>query len=169
VISFVWSLSEPLPAGTGGSENYTVGQVRGIEPPRYRGTGRHDRSGDNRRPRRIYRCTVPGVGAPRQPRDVEGTRSRSSTKPRASTQQLSFQILHDPLPIRARYRALSVDGAKDRQLIATSRYSAALWAEFLDVDLANIHAVHPFAEPASASSRARTLRPVMCGSAMRGI
>src|SRR5690606_17314816 len=28
VISFVWSPGIPLPAGTGGSENYTVGQVR---------------------------------------------------------------------------------------------------------------------------------------------
>ena len=28
MISFVWSPGEPLPAGTGGSENYTVGQVR---------------------------------------------------------------------------------------------------------------------------------------------
>src|SRR3984957_18857435 len=27
-ISFIWSPGNPLPAGTGGSENYTVGQVR---------------------------------------------------------------------------------------------------------------------------------------------
>src|ERR1700722_11708188 len=28
LISFIWSPGNPLPAGTGGSENYTVGQVR---------------------------------------------------------------------------------------------------------------------------------------------
>ena len=28
VISFVWSPGDVLPAGTGGSENYTTGQVR---------------------------------------------------------------------------------------------------------------------------------------------
>ena len=28
MISFIWSPGNPLPAGTGGSENYTVGQVR---------------------------------------------------------------------------------------------------------------------------------------------
>src|SRR5712664_4143962 len=28
LISFIWSPGNPLPAGTGGSENYTIGQVR---------------------------------------------------------------------------------------------------------------------------------------------
>ena len=28
LISFIWSPGNPLPAGTGGSENYTVSQVR---------------------------------------------------------------------------------------------------------------------------------------------
>ena len=31
MISFIWSPGSPLPAGTGGSENYTVGQVRELK------------------------------------------------------------------------------------------------------------------------------------------
>src|ERR1022692_2320393 len=31
LISFIWSPGNPLPAGTGGSENYTVGQVRELQ------------------------------------------------------------------------------------------------------------------------------------------
>src|SRR3977135_2980107 len=31
LISFIWSPGNPLPAGTGGSENYTVGQVRELK------------------------------------------------------------------------------------------------------------------------------------------
>ena len=31
MISFIWSPGNALPAGTGGSENYTVGQVRELK------------------------------------------------------------------------------------------------------------------------------------------
>lgn len=31
MISFIWSPGNPLPAGTGGSENYTIGQVRELK------------------------------------------------------------------------------------------------------------------------------------------
>ncbi len=33
MISFIWPPGNPLPAGTGGSENYTVGQVRQLKRP----------------------------------------------------------------------------------------------------------------------------------------
>ena len=39
------------------------------------------------------------------------------------------------------------DSTRDRILIATSTFAASLWASFLDVDVATVHVVHPFAEP----------------------
>ena len=58
-----------------------------------------------------------------------------------------------------------MDSTRDRILIATSRYAAGLWASFLDVDVATVHVVHPFAEPvfgieprpASTTGRRRVL------------
>jgi glycosyltransferase involved in cell wall biosynthesis len=64
-----------------------------------------------------------------------------------ATRQPSFQILHNPPPIREHERAFASDGTRDRVLIATSRYAARLWATYLDIDLATIHVVYPFAEP----------------------
>lgn len=63
------------------------------------------------------------------------------------TRNPSFQILHNPPPIRAKARAAAVDGARDRVLIATSRYSATIWSDFLRIDRASVHVVYPFAEP----------------------
>jgi glycosyltransferase involved in cell wall biosynthesis len=67
------------------------------------------------------------------------------------TKQPAFLILHNPPPIREHHRAFAVEGTKDRALIATSRYAAALWARYLDVDVATINVVYPFAEPCFAT------------------
>ena len=63
------------------------------------------------------------------------------------TRHPAFLILHNPPPIRERYRAFAVEGTRELTLIATSRYAAALWAVYLDVDVATISVVYPFAEP----------------------
>ena len=46
-------------------------------------------------------------------------------------------------------------------LIATSRYAATLWSDFLDVDRASVHVVYPFAEPAFAEVSRRASRAGM--------
>jgi D-inositol-3-phosphate glycosyltransferase len=147
VISFVWSPGERLPAGTGGSENYTVGQVRelnrrgidarvvtiGLGP----GDGRDEFSD-------IPFHSVPhldDVG------ELDDTVVFVSEAPHVTTRRPAYQILHVPPPLRARQRAQVAEAARDRILIATSRYAADMWASFLDVDLATVHVVHPFAEP----------------------
>lgn len=147
MISFVWSLSEPLPAGTGGSENYTVGQIREL----------------NRRGIDAQVVTV-GLGTadgrdgfsdiPFHSLDsfddiemLDGTVVFVNHAPALQTREPAFQILHNPPPHRLRDRAEAIEGTQDRQLIATSRFAARLWSEFLDVDRATIHVVYPFAEP----------------------
>src|ERR1039458_6367259 len=67
------------------------------------------------------------------------------------TRYPAFLILHNPPPIREQHKAFAVEGTRDRTLIATSRYAAALWAGYLDVDVSTISVVYPFAEPCFAT------------------
>lgn len=148
VISFVWSPGERLPAGTGGSENYTIGQVRelvrrGVAAQVVTiGVGLDD-----------GRAGFPGVpfrsvAHLTDVADLDGAVVFVSEAPPLAMRRPAYQILHVPPPLRAAQRAEVRVATRDRVLIATSRYGADLWASFLDVDLSTIHVVHPFAEPA---------------------
>jgi D-inositol-3-phosphate glycosyltransferase len=150
LISFIWSPGNPLPAGTGGSENYTVGQVREL----------------NRRGMRAQVVTVGlGLGDGRdeftdvpfrslatlaEVSALEGVVVFVNEPHLVTTRQPAYLILHNPPPIRDKYKAFAVEGTKDRTVIATSRYAAALWADYLDIDVATIAVVYPFAEPGFA-------------------
>jgi glycosyltransferase involved in cell wall biosynthesis len=146
VISFVWSPGERLPAGTGGSENFPVGHVRAL-----------NRRGIDARVVTVGLGTADGRAefddvpfhAVAALEDVEGlddTLVFVSEAPRTTTVHPAYQVLHVPPPLRDHAHASLVAGTRDRTLIATSRYAAALWASFLDVDLDTIHVVYPFAE-----------------------
>ena len=148
VISFVWSPGQRLPAGTGGSENYTVGQVRELNR---RGIGaRVVTIGLGTADGRAEFSDIP-FHSVRHLDDVgrlDDTVVFVSEAPHITTRRPAYQILHVPPPLRAHQRAAVVDATRDRILIATSKYAADLWASFLDVDVATVHVVHPFAEPA---------------------
>jgi D-inositol-3-phosphate glycosyltransferase len=147
VISFVWSPGERLPAGTGGSENYTVGHVRelnrrGIEARVVTiGLGTDDG--------RDEFVDIPFLSMPHlvDVGNLDDTIVFVSEAPFVTTRHPAYQILHVPPPLRVARRAETVDATRDRILIATSRFAAGLWASFLDVDVATVHVVHPFAEP----------------------
>jgi D-inositol-3-phosphate glycosyltransferase len=159
VISFIWSPGSVLPAGTGGSENYTAGQVREL----------------NRRgvPAQVVTVGLGAADGRDQFTDVPFTSvahlSEVSRLPgtvvfvndieSVPTQNPSFQILHNPPPIREKYRTSAIESVRDRVLIVTSRYAATLWADFLDVNLASIHVVYPFAEPPFAA-QVRPAKPI---------
>jgi D-inositol-3-phosphate glycosyltransferase len=151
LISFIWSPGNPLPAGTGGSENYTVGQVRELTrrgvPAQVvtvgLGTadGRHGFTG------------VPflSLATLAQISDLDGTVVFVNEAHAVATRNPAFVVLHNPPPIRERGRAFAVEGTRERALIATSRYAAALWSAYLDVDAKTISVVYPFAEPGFAA------------------
>jgi glycosyltransferase involved in cell wall biosynthesis len=151
VISFIWSPGNPLPAGTGGSENYTVGQVReltrrGIPAQVVTvGLGAHDGRDDFAGVPFRSLSRLADVG------DLDGTVVFVNEPHTVSTRHPAFLILHNPPPIRARHKAFAVEGTRTRALIATSRYAAALWSDYLDVDVATINVVYPFAEPCFAT------------------
>jgi D-inositol-3-phosphate glycosyltransferase len=148
VISFVWSPGERLPAGTGGSENYTVGHVRELNR---RGiSARVVTVGLGRADGRAEFSDIPFHSVPHLA-DVgrlDDTIVFVTHAPHIATRRPAYQILHVPPPLRTHQRAVVVKATRDRILIATSKYAAGLWAQFLDVDVATVHVVHPFAEPA---------------------
>jgi D-inositol-3-phosphate glycosyltransferase len=151
LISFIWSPGNPLPAGTGGSENYTVGQVReltrrGIPAQVVTvGLGTSDgRDGFTGIPF-LSLPTLAGIS------ELDGTVVFVNEPHAVPTRHPAFLILHNPPPIRERQRAFAIEGTRERALIATSRYAAALWSGYLDVDIATISVVYPFAEPSFAA------------------
>jgi D-inositol-3-phosphate glycosyltransferase len=151
LISFIWSPGNPLPAGTGGSENYTAGQVReltrrGIAAQVVTvGLGASDGRDDF--------ADVPFLSLPTlaEVSELDSTVIFVNEPHTVPTRRPAFLILHNPPPIRQRKRAFAVEGTKERALIATSRYAAALWSRYLDVDVATINVVYPFAEPSFAA------------------
>jgi D-inositol-3-phosphate glycosyltransferase len=151
LISFIWSPGNPLPAGTGGSENYTVGQVRELTrrglPAQVVtvGVGISDGRDDF--------ADIPFLSLPTLAKvsELDGTVIFVNEAHTVPTRRPAFLILHNPPPIRERHRAFAVDGTRELTLIATSRYAAALWSSYLDVDVATISVVYPFAEPGFAA------------------
>lgn len=155
----MWAPGEPLPAGTGGSENYTVGQVRELHRRGIAaqvvttGLGVHD-----------GRDGFPGVpfhsiARPADVGEIDGTLVFVTEFPAVPTRRVTFQMLHVPPPAGDRQRGAMRAQTRDRHPVATSRFAARLWADFLDVDLATIDVVHPFAETVFAVVP-RTPRPL---------
>ncbi|WP_436500133.1 glycosyltransferase family 4 protein [Actinokineospora sp. HUAS TT18] len=150
VISFVWSPGNPLPAGTGGSENYTVGQVRELLRRHIPaqvvtiGLGVADGRAEFADIPFLALDTLADVGG------LDGTVVFVNEPHIVATKHPAFLVLHNLPPIREKYRAFAIEGTRDLTLIATSRYAAGLWADFLDVDVATINVVYPFAEPCFA-------------------
>ena len=151
LISFIWSPGNPLPAGTGGSENYTVGQVReltrrGIPTQVVTvGLGTDDGRDDFTDIPFLSLPTLAAIG------ELDGTVVFVNEPHTVQTRHPAFLILHNPPPIRKEHRAFAIEGTRERALIATSRYAAELWSRYLDVDLATINVVYPFAEPCFAT------------------
>jgi glycosyltransferase involved in cell wall biosynthesis len=151
LISFIWSPGNPLPAGTGGSENFTIGQVRELTrrgiPAQVITVGLGSDDG---------RDGFTGISFLSLPTLTEVSELDSLVvfvnEPHTTpTRYPAFLILHNPPPIRERQRAFAVEGTRNRSLIVTSRYAAALWSRYLDVDVSTISVVYPFAEPCFAA------------------
>jgi D-inositol-3-phosphate glycosyltransferase len=150
LISFIWSPGNALPAGTGGSENYTVGQVRELTrrgiPAQVVTVGLGDADGRNGFADVPFRS----LATLAQVSELEGTVVFVNEAHTVPTRNPAFLIMHNPPPIREQERAFAVDGTRELALIATSQYAAALWSAYLDVDTTTISVVYPFAEPGFA-------------------
>jgi D-inositol-3-phosphate glycosyltransferase len=150
VISFVWSPGDVLPAGTGGSENYTTGQVRELNrrgvPAQVVTVGLGEADG------REQFTDIPFLSLAQlsDVSELDDTVVFVNDIAAVATKNQSFRVLHIPPPLRDRHRAAALESVQDRILVATSRYSARLWSTYLDVEPNSVHVVYPFAEPAFA-------------------
>jgi D-inositol-3-phosphate glycosyltransferase len=147
VISFVWTPGEPLPAGTGGSENYTIGHVRELNrrgvPAQVVTVGLGTADGRDE----FLQIPFLALASTAEVSRLDGTVVFVTEFPDVSTRHQAYQILHVPPPLRERDRSRVAAQTRDRVLIATSRFSADMWAGFLDVDVSTVQVVYPFAEP----------------------
>lgn len=159
VISFVWSPGETLPAGTGGSENYTVGQVRelnrrGVEAQVVT-VGLGDADGRDGFPGVPF-LALATVG---EVTSLEGPVVFAAVFPPVPTAEPAFQMLHVPPPALSEARQQVRAQNRDRVPVATSRFAARLWAAFLDIDVATVAVVYPFAESVFGTGRRATRAP----------
>lgn len=151
MISFVWPPATRLPAGTGGSENYTVGQVRellrrGISAQVITvGLGANDGRAD------FVDIPFKALDSPSQISQLEGTVVFVNEAASVTTRNPAFVIMHIPPPIRESSRAGVLKMLEGRTLIATSKYAAKLWSDYVPRDLRDVHVAFPFAEPCFAT------------------
>jgi glycosyltransferase involved in cell wall biosynthesis len=155
VISFVWSPGDVLPAGTGGSENYTTGHVRELNrrgvPAQVVTVGLGKADGREQ----FTDISFLSLAKLSDVSELDDTVVFVNDMAAVATKNQSFRILHNPPPLRDRHRALALESVRNRILIATSRFSARLWSTYLEVEPASVHVVYPFAEPAFAAAPRR--------------
>jgi D-inositol-3-phosphate glycosyltransferase len=176
MINFVWPPGTKLTAGTGGSENYTIGQVRellrrGIAAQVITvGLGTLDGRNEF--------TDIPFVALESQAAiaDLDGTVVFINGGSVVQTKQPAFIIMHIPPPEREKGWIALSRVAKDRTVIVPSKYAARLWATYLERDPSELHIAYPFAEScfatqARTSSDAGTIRILFAGrlSAQKGI
>jgi D-inositol-3-phosphate glycosyltransferase len=150
MISFIWPPGTKLPAGTGGSENYTVGQVR--ELIRRGISAQVVTVGLGKKDGRTEFVDIPFVSLATQAQisDLEGTVVFINEAALVKTKEPAFVIMHIPPPLREEGRAAVTKMIEGRTLIATSKYAAKLWADYVPRDTVDVHIAYPFAEPCFA-------------------
>jgi glycosyltransferase involved in cell wall biosynthesis len=176
MINFVWPPGTRLPAGTGGSENYTIGQVRelirrGI-PAQVITIGLGELDGRNEF------IDIPFVALNNQDEiaAIDGTVVFINGASEVQTKEPASIIMHIPPPEHERGWISVTKVASGRTVIVPSKYAAQLWADYLHRDLDDIHIAYPFAEPCFATqvrkpNKKATVRVLFAGrlSAQKGI
>ncbi|HSX30285.1 MAG TPA: glycosyltransferase family 4 protein [Candidatus Saccharimonadales bacterium] len=146
MISFIWPPGTKLPAGTGGSENYTVGQVRelirrGI-PAQVVTVGLGAKDGRNE----FIDIPFLSLKTTALISQLDGVVVFVNEAATVPTKEPAFVIMHiPPPPIDKRKRIAAM--IQGRTLIATSKYAAQLWADYTSRDIHDVHIAYPFAEP----------------------
>jgi glycosyltransferase involved in cell wall biosynthesis len=139
-----------LPAGTGGSENYTVGQVRelilrGI-PAQVVTVGLGDKDGRNE----FIDIPFLSLRKTAQISDLDGIVVFVNEATAVTTKEPAFVIMHIPPPGKNRLSAIK-ETLRGRTLIATSKYASKLWSDYTGRASNDVHIAYPFAEPCFAT------------------
>lgn len=148
MISFVWSSKYPFYAGAGGSETYTAGHIREL---RRRGIAA-----------RIITLGHPDddgrAGFPDIPFKALHDKSELSelndtlvfvTYPlNVKTKKPAYTILHCPPPeYNHNDKLYDIPAMKTKHLLATSKFAAKLWRNYLGLSTKRIPVIYPFADP----------------------
>lgn len=146
MISFVWPPGTRLPAGTGGSENYTVGQVRelirrGVPAQVVTvGLGIDDGRSEFIDIPFCSLKTTAAIGS------LDGAVVFVNEAAVVETKEPAFVIMHIPPPADNKRTAIEAM-IESRTLIATSSYAAKLWSDYTGRHVEDVHIAYPFAEP----------------------
>lgn len=176
MINFIWPPGIKLPAGTGGSENYTIGQVR--ELIRRGISAQVITTGLGVQDGRKEFVDIPfkSLSTQAEISTLDGTVVFVNEASSVETKEPAFVIMHIPPPRRAKGRPAVTKAVKGRTLISTSKYAAQLWSEYVPRDLNEVHIAYPFAEPCFATqirkpNQENTTRILFAGrlSAQKGI
>lgn len=150
MINFVWPPGTKLPAGTGGSENYTVGQVRELirrgVPAQVVTVGLGPKDGRNEF------VDIPFVSLTQTAHisELAGIVVFINEAAIVPTKEPAFVIMHIPPPAQVEQSSIMKTIA-GRTLIATSKYAAKLWSDYTGRPYSDVHIAYPFAEPCFAT------------------
>lgn len=151
MISFVWSDENPLYAGRGGTESFTIGHIRELNergiPARVITLGLGTDDG------REYYDDIEflNVDTPEELSDLDDILVFVNFPFNIPTKHQSFVFYHIP-PLDRRSREVDYKARQGDQIILTnSRYLRNVWADYLDINPNKIHIVYPFADPVYAN------------------
>lgn len=151
MISFVWSSKWPFYAGTGGSENYTAGQIRELTrrgiPARVITIGHGIKDGREDFPDIEFYS----LETKEQLSELDDTLVFIIYPLNITTKKQSYVILHVPPPIYTQPDSLfDPMGIPGKKLIVTSKAAGRMWKKYLSrrIALPRTHIVYPFAEEA---------------------
>lgn len=147
MISFVWSSKYPFLGGTGGSENYTVGQIRELQrrgiSTRIITIGHGDHDGRDAFP------DIPFTALAHKDAlaTLDDTLVFVTYPLDVPTKRTSYAILHCPPVSCGRVDPLfDFKGAAGKKMLTPSTFAASLWSKHLRQDASQIATVYPFAE-----------------------
>lgn len=147
MISFVWSSKYPFTAGSGGSENYTAGQIRELRrrgiPARILTLGHGENDGREDFPD----ITFKALASKEELAELDDTLIFITYPLDVPTKHRSYAILHCPPISNGEADPLfDLKGMAGKQLLVPSRYAGKLWTHQLRRVVTRIPVVHPFAE-----------------------
>lgn len=145
MISFVWSSQYPLMAGTGGSENYTIGHVRELLRRGLKAKIITVGLGENDGRQEFPDVPFIDVSEPKDLADLDTTIIFITEPLNIKTKRKSYAILHCPPGDSQTNRLMFAKRMKDKQPIVTSHHAAKVWSEVLGIPAGDIPIVYPFA------------------------
>ncbi len=148
MISFVWTDPLPLYSGRGGTESFTVGQVRELQergiPARILTYGHGKEDGRQYHPDVVFH----DIQSLKDIEKLDDTIIYVNIPHDLKTKNPSYVFFHfPPLSLHAT-RAEYIKGVGTSTVIVNSRFLRNVWADYLDVSPNSIRVLYPFADPA---------------------